>query len=142
MKNVFVCLPMDENAQNEIAARLQRADWLKDSKVSFVHVFKEENYPYMVPPTIYPTEEQKVEIKKTIEEIFNNLLEKVPAKSKEALCLFHPNPKEGMVEYIKKKSPDTVISFTKEKHGLRDYFHSSFTEYLIKHAPCDVLTIR
>lgn len=142
MKKVVVCVPMDKQNQDAIINRLGRIEWLKDASLTLVHVFKEENYPYMVPPTIYPTQEQKVEIKNTITDIFNNLLQDVNAKEKKSECVFHPNPKEGMIDYLKANQPDIVVSYTKEKHGLRDYFHSSFTEYLIKHAPCDVLTIR
>lgn len=135
-------MPMDQSIQDAIIDRLEKMEWIKDSKVTLVHVFKEENYPYMVPPTIYPSKEQKVDIEKTIEEIFDNLEKNVPAKEKSSDCIFHPNPKEGMVDYIKRQKPDLVIAYTHEKRGLRDYFHSSFTEFLIKHAPCDVLTIR
>lgn len=135
-------MPMDEKVQNAIIKKLKRIDWLKDARVTLVHIFKEENYPYMVPPTIYPTKEQKVDIEKTIKEIFDNLEKDVPAKEKTSDCVFHPNPKEGMVDYIKNRKPDLAITYTKEKHGLRDYFHSSFTEYLVKHAPCDVMAVR
>ncbi|MEX1099728.1 MAG: universal stress protein [Bacteriovoracaceae bacterium] len=142
MKNIVVCMPMDDENQNAIIKKLGKMQWLKDAHLTLVHVFKEENYPYMAPPTIYPNKEQKVEIKKTIKEIFDGLAKDLDFKEKSSECLFHSNPKEGMVEYLKKRKQDLVISYTQEKHGLRDYFHSSFTEYLIKHSPCDVLTIR
>ena len=142
MKNIVVCMPMDEKAQNAIIKRLAGVDWLKEASFDFVHVFKEENYPYMVPPTIYPNKDQKVEIKQTIEEIFDGLAKDLALSKKTSTCLFHSSPKEGMVEYLRKGNQDLVISHTQEKHDLKDYFHSSFTEYLIKHAPCDVLTIR
>ena len=142
MKNIVVCMPMDKKAQDAIVKRLARLDWIKGASLTLVNVFKEESYPYMVPPTIYPTQEQKTEIRKTVIEIFDNLEKEIPALEKRSECVFHPNPKEGMVEYVKKHKPDIVITYTKEKHGLRDYFHSSFTEYLVKHAPCDVMAIR
>lgn len=142
MKSVVVCIPMDTATQDSIVKRLARMDWLKEARVSFVHVFKEETYPYMVPPTLYPTSDQKKEIENTILQIFENLEKNFNAAEKKAECIFHPNPKEGMVEYIKSHQPDIVVTYTKEKRGIKDYFHSSFTEYLIKHAPCDVMAIR
>ncbi len=140
MKNIIVCMPMDEKAQTHIIKKLKKIVWLKDCNLEFVHVFKEESYPYIAPPTIYPNQEQKLEIRKTIKEIFDGLTKDFTHAKSE--CLFHSNPKEGMVDFLKKNKTELVISYTKEKQGFRDYFHSSFTEHLIKHAPCEVLTIR
>lgn len=140
MKNIVISMPMDEKAQNAIISKLKKVDWLKEANLEFVHVFKEESYPYMAPPILYPDQEQKIEIRKTIKQIFDGLISDFPHAKSE--CIFHSNPKEGMIDHLKENKSQLVIVYTKEKHGLRDYFHSSFTEHLIKHAPCDVLTIR
>src|SRR5690606_11946238 len=103
---------------------------------------KQENYPYMMPPTIYPNPEQKEEIRKTIQEILDGVTAEVGAASKVSHCLFHVNPKEGSIEYLEKAAPDLCIGFSKERHGLSGYFHSSFSEYLIKHSPVPVLVLR
>ena len=64
---------MDEGHQKKIFEGLKDLAWLNESEIDFVHIFKQDSYPYMIPPTIYPSKEQKVEIKKTIEEIFEGL---------------------------------------------------------------------
>lgn len=78
MKNIVISMPMDEKAQNAIIAKLSKIDWLKEANLEFVHVFKEESYPYMAPPILYPDQEQKIEIRKTIKEIFDGLISDFP----------------------------------------------------------------
>jgi hypothetical protein len=142
MKKVIVCMPMDEDLQKSIFVEIQKLEWLKNLELDFVHIFKVENFPYMYPPTVYPDKDQKVEIKKTIEEIFNGLTKDLPFSKKAQHCNFDENPKEGMVRYLKEHDADLAISFTREKKGLSGYFSSSFTDHLVDHAPCNVLVLR
>lgn len=142
MKKVIIAMPMDKELQANIFEGMKAFPWLEETQMEFIHVFKQENYPYMLPPTIYPTPEQKDEIRKTIEEILSGVSKNVKAVEKNSHCLFHENPKEGLIEYLDKVQPDLCISFAKERHGLKGYFHSSFTEYLIKHSPVPVLILR
>lgn len=143
MKKIVVAMPLDETLQKNILEDIDKIDWLhQDCEIDFVHIFKQENYPYMLPPTIYPDLNQKEEITKTINEIFMGLTRDLDFKSKTFHVAYDESPKEGMVDYLTKANADVVISMTKEKHGLKHYFSSTFTEYLIKHAPCDVLVLR
>lgn len=142
MKNVIVALPADADIQKTIFDKLKNLSWLHDAHLHFVHVFKEEYYPYMVPSTVYPSRDQKPTIKSTIEEIFDKLSTNLDFAKTSSLCLFHTNPKKGMVEYLDESKANLVICFTPEKHGITGYFHSSFTEFLVKHSPCDVLVLR
>lgn len=142
MKNVIIAMPMDKEMQKKIFDGLKKFPWLEETSMEFVHVFKQESYPYMLPPTIYPTPEQTNEIRRTIEEILEGVTQEVKALSKTSHCLFHESPKEGLVDYLEKKNPDLCIGFSKERHGLKGYFHSSFTEYLIKHSHVPVLILR
>jgi nucleotide-binding universal stress UspA family protein len=143
MKKVVIAMPLDEKLQSKILEDIQKVDWLNDQcELDFVHIFKQENYPYMMPPTIYPNKEQKGEITKTITEIFQGLTKDLKFKEKRYHVDYNESPKEGMVEYLKNNNSDVVISLTREKHGVTDYFSSTFTEYLIKHAPCNVLVLR
>lgn len=143
MKKIVVAMPLDEKLQKNILSDIERIEWLhEDCEIDFVHIFKQENYPYMMPPTIYPDTTQKEEITKTITEIFMGLTKDLTFKLKTFHVSYDESPKEGMVEYLTKNNANLVISMTKEKHGLKHYFSSTFTEYLIKHAPCNVLVLR
>jgi nucleotide-binding universal stress UspA family protein len=135
-------MPMDEDLQKKIFTGIQKLEWLKGSELDFVHIFKTESFPYMLPPTVYPDQDQKVEIKKTIEEIFNGITKELPYEQKISHCSFDSSPKEGMVSYLKEHKADLAIVLTREKHGLTSYFSSSFADHLVDHAPCNVLVIR
>jgi len=142
MRKIIVCMPMDEGHQKKIFEGLKDLAWLNESEIDFVHIFKQDSYPYMIPPTIYPSKEQKVEIKKTIEEIFEGLTKTLDFKKKTVHCTFNDNQKIGVIDYLNENNADLAIVHTREKHGIANYFSSSFTEYLIKHAPCNVLVLR
>jgi len=142
MKKIVICMPMDEDLQNKIFAALKKVEWPKEHEVDFVHIFKEESFPYVIPPTIYPNQDQKLEIKKTIEEMFEGLTKDLPFKNKTYHCTFSESPKEEMVNYLKEVNANLAVVLTKERHGLSGFFASSFADYLIGHAPCNVLTLR
>ena len=142
MKKVVICMPLDEKLQKNIFEGIKNLAWLNESEVDFVHIFKQESFPYMMPPTVYPDQEQKAEIQKTIKEIFQGLTSELNFKNKHFHVAFDESPKDGMTAYLKENNADLVITYTREKHGISGYFASSFTEFLVKHAPCNVLTLR
>jgi nucleotide-binding universal stress UspA family protein len=142
MNKIIVAMPLDEKLQNQIIAQVEKMSFIADADVEFVHVFLEQNYPYMMPPTFYPDQDQKVEIEKTIVTLLDKLTSKVPAKNRTFKCLFSESPKETMVDYIKDNNVDLVIADAREKKGITGFFTSSFTEYLVKHAPSRVLVLR
>lgn len=140
---ILVSMPIDESVQQRLFSALNKCSFLSATdEVDFVHVFRQDNFGYMTTPIIYPDEEQKIEIQKNLTQAFAKLTEDLNFEQKKFQIQFSETPKAQMIEYIKHSQPDLVIAFTKEKHGLKDYFASSFTEYLIKHSPVDVLVLR
>ena len=135
-------MPLDEKLQKNIFEGIKNLARLNESEVDFVHIFKQESFPYIMPPTVYPDQEQKTEIQKTIKEIFQGLTSELNFKNKHFHVAFDESPKDGMTAYLKENNADLVITYTREKHGISGYFASSFTEFLVKHAPCNVLTLR
>lgn len=142
MKKVVICMPLDEELQKNIFDGIKKLAWLQDSQVDFVHIFKQESYPYMMPPTIFPDANQKLEIQKTITEIFSGLTKDLPFKNKNFHVAFDESPKDGMISYLKDHDASLVVTYTREKHGISGYFSSSFTDFLVKHAACNVLALR
>ncbi len=133
----------DEVLQNKLFEGI-KMHGLTSENLTFLHVFKEVRYPYIVPPYVYPSEKERSEIKETVE---NLMREMVSSKLGDAshcdfICLFSENPKEEATNFLKQKSFNTVICSTKEKGNLEKIFISSFTEYMVKHSPFDVLVLR
>lgn len=135
-------MPLDENLQKHIFEGIRKLNWLDDCEIDFVHIFKQESFPYMMPATIFPDQAQKLEIQKTLTEIFEGLTKDLKFKAKKFHVAFDESPKDGMVNYLKDNNAHLVITYTAEKQGIKGYFASSFTEFLIKHAPCSVLALR
>lgn len=143
MKKIVIAMPANEKLQQHLLMELKKIDWLaSDCDVDFVHIFKQENYPYMVPPTVYPNEGQKEEITRTLTQIFEGLTKDISFKNKKFHVDYHETPKEGMVKYLVDHKADLVVTLTRKRHSFAEYFSSTFTEFLNKHAPCGVLVLR
>lgn len=53
---------------------------------------------------------------------------------------FHPE--EEVIEFLKNVNATLIVVATRGKHGFEGLFHSSFTDYMVKFAPCDVFVVR
>ncbi len=51
-------------------------------------------------------------------------------------------PEEEVVDILRSFRATLIVVSTRGKHGLDGFFHRSFTDYMIKFSPCDVLVIR
>jgi nucleotide-binding universal stress UspA family protein len=89
-----------------------------------------------------PEERPKVEeiILANLGEVKNELFpdyEKVILK-----CLFDSNEKSAFSDYVDQNKADLVVVATRPKHGLFNFFDSSFAQHQLKHASTDVLVLR
>ncbi|MCB9091938.1 MAG: universal stress protein [Halobacteriovoraceae bacterium] len=147
MREHIVCFPMnDEVLQNKVFDGIKKHNLHHNAKLHFVHVFKEEKYPYIVPPYIYPSPDQKAGIKSTIEDIMKKMVDGFISDGEtsgyEYTCLFSEDPKIELENFINKHKYSTVILATRGKKGIEGLFTSSFADYMIKHSPYDVLVLR
>ncbi len=142
-KNVVMFPMNDEVLQNKLFEGI-KMHALDSKNLTFLHVFKEVRYPYIIPPYIYPTEKEREGIKETVENLMRSMVEAKfgSASNCDFICLFGENPKEEAANFLKQKSFNSVICATKEKGNLEKIFISSFTEYMVKHSPSDVLVLR
>ena len=140
-----VCVPMDEELQNALIKGLKQYPFTKDDEIDFVHIFKEEQYNYILPPVIYPVPEQRDTIRESVLEIMKEVESKVSSlcETKPNFhCLFHLEPKDSMVDYLKETNPDLTFVATRGKNGIAGLFSSSFAEHLLKFSPSSVYVIR
>jgi nucleotide-binding universal stress UspA family protein len=133
---------LEEKIQNQMITKIKELDWLKNQEVELVHIFKEDHYPYMYPPMMFPTPDQQGDIAKTVDEILQDIGTKMGFTNSKVKCLFSSNPKDNMVDYIESAGASMVITYSKPKEGFSRYFHSSFSDYLVKHAPCTTLILK
>lgn len=128
------------------ADQLFQLKWLNiltNAEVHFVHVYQTTIMTYGMGEfcQIYPAEADRKSIAVSVTEVMRKLYEGSvdPGTKVVTRCLFDENPKEEFCSYAKEVKADTMIIFTRERHGL---FDSSFAQYVARHSPCHVLILR
>jgi hypothetical protein len=112
---------MDGKMQNALVTSLKDFRFISEDELLFVHIFEQENYVYMVPPIIYPSNDQKPAISETVIATMKTLWSKVDNNDVKSV---------------------NFESLYDKKHGIEGLFTSSFAEYLIKFSPCDLFVVR
>jgi hypothetical protein len=146
LKNIVICL----NINQKSFAGLKKVNnyiFDKNTNVTLLHIWNKKAYDYpgdMI-VSFYPDEKEalaiKQEMKNNMDEQFQMFLDH-SKKHLKSLVLNSSNPKKDTVGYLLENKIDLVICLSSEKSNLENFFHSSFTNYLNAHAPCDVLNIR
>jgi nucleotide-binding universal stress UspA family protein len=52
------------------------------------------------------------------------------------------NPEDEAINFLKRVNASLIVVATRGKHGFKGLFLSSFTDYMVKFAPCDVFVVR
>lgn len=144
-KTCVICVSFEEEELKSLEEKLQEIDLNLFSRIHWVHVFHEVQYSYVIEAYHYPLEEHKPDIEKNFIIMLQGLADRVDAKLKDKTqvkCLFATSPRQRMVDYLAEVRADYALVLTPEKSGLDGLFGGSFSEYLLKHAPCHVLALR
>ncbi len=140
MRKTAICVDLSEESFNQIK-NLEGSVLLKETEVHLVHFFEIQVYTAEFTPFVFPTKDQYPEIEKTTLANLENLAKNLGVKAITE-CIFVHSKEDAAYEYLKNNHIDLAIVSTHEKHGLGDFFHSSFADYLTKYSPCDVLIVR
>lgn len=140
MKKITVCVDLNDLCFQNLK-KLANHQLLKDAEIHLVHFFEIQVYAAEFTPFVFPNQDQYPEIEKSTLQALSNL-EKDLNITAQKKCLFVHSPEEAVHEYIKDNKSELVIVSTQGKHGIDGFFHSSFTDYLVKYSPCDVYVVR
>ena len=146
MKNVVICAPLEEELLENFE-RLKDMDYLRGANVHIVHCFEVQMYAYEFMAAYYPTDEQFKSIETSVKEILENFQKKISSAGDEKTqwsyhVLKSTDCKGQIVKYLEESGADLAIMATRGKHGIEGLFTSSFADYMIKHAPCDLTILR
>jgi nucleotide-binding universal stress UspA family protein len=145
MKKVVICANINDEFISSVH-KISKVAALKDAEVHLVHCMKNVPYLYDFAATYYPTESQMLGMKTSIEDILMNQKNILTKDNKigsfKVKVLLSTSPEEKVVTYLDEIKADLVIAVTGERNGIATLFHSSFSNYLNSHAPCDVYIIR
>lgn len=143
MKTYVICTTLEEDSINTLK-KLRNDIELKHANIHIVTVVEKQIYTVDLTPYVYPVEAQFPGIESSALDILNSLGHSLGIdKSKlTCKCFFEYDREKTVKDYLNEVNADLVIAATRGKHGLEGFFSSSFTDYLCKFAPCDVLVMR
>lgn len=143
MKNYVLCATLDEDCFNTLKNLKKDID-LKLAKIHLVTIVEIQVYNIDFTPFIYPLEEQYASIESAAITLLKGLQISLGIEEENVLikCMFTSNREETIKQYLESVNADLVVTASRGKHGIAGLFSSSFTDHLIKFAPCDVLAMR
>lgn len=145
MRKVVICANINEEFMNSIH-KLSLIPGLKEAEVHLVHCMKNIPYLYDFAATYYPTESQMDGMKSSIKDILANQKETLTKDNDvakfEVEVLSSSSPEEKIVSYLEEVKADLVVTVTGKRGDIASLFHSSFSNYMSSHAPCDVYILR
>jgi nucleotide-binding universal stress UspA family protein len=57
-------------------------------------------------------------------------------------CIFDGNERMAFSDYVEHQQPDLVVIATRSKHGISNFFDSSFAQFQLGHSTSDILVLR
>lgn len=144
--NIVIALPLEENLLTPLYSWGKRFDFSHVKGVHFLHVVKKTITPLEFGLVEMPDEKTFREMAPTLEKFLRDEAKKILPPTYKGEVYFNLTrdftPEEEVVEMLKKIDPALVVVSTAGKHGFEGLFHSSFTDHMVKFAPCDVFVVR
>lgn len=145
-KNVIIALPIENDLLKPLYAWGRRFDWSHVDAVHIVHIVKKNITPLEFGLMELPDEKTYQEMVPTLKKFLQDEAKKIVPSDYRGEIQYHLtsdfNPNEQIINFIKQLRAELVIVSTRGKHGFQGLFHSSFTEHMVRFAPCDVYVVR
>ncbi len=146
MKKILLCVDLTDYSIDTYKKKFEKYDWSKVSELHLVHGFKTQTYVDTFTYSTYPLESEYGPIEKSVKELLDSLGEKLTVGAKDlnirSTCLIGTSPKELIRQYAMDYRIDEMIVSTRGTHGVESLFTSSFAEFMVRFAPCDLKIIR
>lgn len=145
-QKIAVALSLEDKLLGPFKAWGQRFDWSHVKEVHFLHVVKKNITPLEFGLVEMPDEKTYNEMVPTLQKFLSDEANKIVPVSFQGAVQFHLNrdfdPEFETVEILKRLKTTLVVVSTQGRHGFEGLFHSSFTDHMVKFAPCDVYVVR
>ncbi|MBI2521674.1 MAG: universal stress protein [Bdellovibrio sp.] len=143
---VILCADLTEQSLQGLADFVKTPYFEKATEIHVTHGFETKVYAGEFYAQYYPSEKQFPEIEKAAIELMKNSLDKsLSALNKDNVqyhCLFSPSRKDVVANFANTIQAGLIVVATRSLTGLKGVFSFSFAEYMIRHAPCDVLVLK
>ncbi len=144
--NLMVALPLEDDLLTPLYAWGKRFDWSHVTDVHFIHVVKKNITPLEFGLMEMPDENTFKEMAPTLTKFMKDEAHKIIPRDFHGKAHFHLasdfNPAEEITRQIKSLKNNLIVVSTRGKHGFEGLFTSSFTDHMVKFAPCDVFVVR
>ena len=144
--NIAIALPIEEKLLHPLYEWGERFDWSHVNEVHMVHVVKKNITPLEFGLVEMPDERTYQDMVPTLQTYLREEAVKIIPASFKGKVFYHLtrdfSPEEEMIDTLKKLDVSLVVVSTRGKHGFDGLFHSSFTDQMVKFAPCDVYVVR
>ncbi len=146
LQNIVVAIDIDESHLQPLYQWGRTFDFSHVSKVTFVHIVRKNITPLDFGLMESPDEQTFMEMRPTLEKFLRDESRKViPADFEgpvDHMIALDLNPEERIIDIVKELGATLVVVTTVGRHGFEGFFHSSFTNHIIKLAPCDVFVVK
>lgn len=145
-QRIVIALPLEENLLEPLHDWGKKFDFSHVESIHFLHVVKKNITPLEFGLIESPDDATYRDMVPTLDRFLHDEAKKIiPSDFKgeihfEVAKGFHPE--EDIVNTLKRINATLIVVATRGKHGFEGLFHSSFTDYMVKFAPCDVFVVR
>ncbi len=146
LQKIVIAVPLEEELLKPLYEWGKKFDFSHVESIHFLHVVKKNIMPLEFGLIESPDDLTFHQIHPTLEKFLQDESHKiVPSDYKGKIDYkvaldFHPE--DDFIEILKKIGATLLVVSTRGRHGLSGLFHSSFTDYMVKFAPCDVFVVR
>jgi len=145
-QRIAIALPTEEKLLQPLQHWGGRFDWSHIKETHIIHIVKKNITPLEFGLIEMPDESTYQEMVPSLNSFLRDEARKIIPREYKGEVFFHLNrdfsPEEEMIKALKETKVSLVVVSTRGKHGFQGLFHSSFTDQMVKFAPCDVYVVR
>ncbi|MDA8792108.1 universal stress protein [Bacteriovoracaceae bacterium] len=145
-KKLMVCVDLTDQSLNIYRKHLRELNLNEFTEIHLIHAFQIQVYSDLFYIQKFPSEEEFQKIKESTLQVMKTLeadLGPIAQGIKLVYdCLLVSSPKTGLKDYAQENDISVMAVSTRGKKGVESLFSSSLAEYMVRHAPCELIILR
>jgi nucleotide-binding universal stress UspA family protein len=126
--------------------KLKTMDIHLDTEIHLVHIVPVILYArgLHLSALTYPLMEERPKIEEPILAKLTNIKTEIFPNHKNVTfkCIFDANEKMAFCDYVEHQQADLIVVATRSKHGIANFFDSSFAQFQLGHSSTNILVLR
>lgn len=145
-QRIVIAVPLEESLLRPLYEWGRKYDFSHVESIHFLHVVKKNITPLEFGLIESPDDATYRDMLPTIEKFLREESAKILPRDFKGQVTYQVtkdfHPEEEVIDILKTAKSTLIVVATRGKHGFEGLFHSSFTDYMVKFAPCDVFVVR